>query len=216
MKVQRLAPGLWRWTGHHPDWTPDQGGAEGWDQEVASGYWEAEDAIVLVDPLAPPEDGDRFFGALDSDVERVGRPVAVVLTTVSHGRSAAVLVERYGASVWLSREQADGPRFPVTNAFSFGDRLPGGIEAYEAPSFGGEALLWLPDRRALFAGDVLLGDAGGVRVCPESWQPEAVRGARFRAGLRFLLDLPIELVLPAHGEPAVENGRAALERALAT
>jgi hypothetical protein len=29
-----------------------------------------------------------------------------------------------------------------------------------------------------------------------------------------LLDLPIELVLVSHGEPVLENGQAAIERAL--
>jgi hypothetical protein len=32
--------------------------------------------------------------------------------------------------------------------------------------------------------------------------------------LRPLLDLPVEIVLPAHGEPVLANGRAALASAL--
>ena len=37
-----------------------------------------------------------------------------------------------------------------------------------------------------------------------------------RAGeaLRVLLDLPVELVLVSHGEPVLQGGRAAIERAL--
>jgi signal transduction histidine kinase len=61
------------------------------------------------------------------------------------------------------------------------------------------------------AGDVLLGRDDGLRLCPDSWLPDDVTPRQFREGLRPLLDLPIELVLPAHGEP---TDRAALERAL--
>ena len=42
--------------------------------------------------------------------------------------------------------------------------------------------------------------------------PEGVTVEQVAAGLRPLLDKPVEIVLPTHGEPA---DRAALERALA-
>jgi hypothetical protein len=51
--VTRLADGLWRWTALHPDWTPEEGGLDGWEQEVSSLYLEAPDAVVLIDPLVP-------------------------------------------------------------------------------------------------------------------------------------------------------------------
>ena len=87
-----VVPGLWRWTGEHPDWTPEAD----WPQEVGSVYYEAPDAIVLFDPLVPPEDAERFWAALDGDVERACKPVAVLLTTESHARSRDAIVERYG------------------------------------------------------------------------------------------------------------------------
>ena len=59
-------PGLHRWTADVPDWTPDQGGPEGWAQEVACVAWEGEGALVLVDPLV--DEGD--WGAIDALVER--------------------------------------------------------------------------------------------------------------------------------------------------
>jgi hypothetical protein len=43
------------------------------------------------------------------------------------------------------------------------------------------------------------------------WLRESVTRERVADGLRQLLDLPVELVLPAHGAP---TDRAALERAL--
>jgi hypothetical protein len=70
-----IATGLWRWTGLHPAWTPADGGPDGWEQEVGCYFYEGPDAIALFDPLVPMEDRDRFFEALDRDVERAGTPV---------------------------------------------------------------------------------------------------------------------------------------------
>ncbi len=74
MEVTRLADGLWRWTALHPDWKPGDGGPDGWEQEVSCVYLEAPDHVVLVDPLVPGDERDRFFEALDRDVERARRP----------------------------------------------------------------------------------------------------------------------------------------------
>jgi len=55
-------------------------------------------------------------------------------------------------------------------------------------------------------------DLGDGLEIPASWLPEGVTAEQVAAGLRPLLERPVEFVLPTHGQPA---GRAALERALA-
>jgi glyoxylase-like metal-dependent hydrolase (beta-lactamase superfamily II) len=204
MRVTEIAGGerelsgegrLWHWTGLYPDWKPEDGGPDGWPQEVGCVYYEAPDAVVLIDPLVPPEDADRFWAALDGDVERVGRPVVVLLTVDWHSRSAAEILERYG-----------GTR----------DR-PAAVEEISVIGTGGETerLFWLAEHGALVTGDVILGaDDGGVRICPDSWLPEELRGEAIRRELMPLLELPVERVLPAHGEPVLEGAREALARAL--
>ncbi|HZE06631.1 MAG TPA: cation-transporting P-type ATPase [Solirubrobacteraceae bacterium] len=57
----------------------------------------------------------------------------------------------------------------------------------------------------------LLAEVGPNEI-PVGWLPEGVTVEQVAAGLRPLLDKPVEFVLPTHGEPA---DRAALERALA-
>jgi hypothetical protein len=79
--VQQLADGLWRWT------TPEAG----------SVYYEAPDAVVLFDPLLPTGEEEKFLAYLDRDVERLGLPVSILLTTERNERSAPFLRERYGA-----------------------------------------------------------------------------------------------------------------------
>jgi len=220
MDVDELRPGLWRWTLPHPDWRPEEAEDGGWEQIVASYSLETADGLVLADPLAPEPDSpehERFWSALDRDVERAGPP-AVLITVFWHARSAGPILERYeGASVWVHERAGAAARERVayTDAFQIGDPLPGGFEALDARRFG-EVLLWSPEHRALVAGDVLLGTPdGGVRMCPPSWLPEDIEPAEFRRSLQPLLELPIELVLLTHGEPVLAGGREAVARALA-
>ena len=122
--VHELAPGLWRWTGQ------GEGG-----QDAGCVYYERGGEVCLLDPLVPPEDSDRFWAALDRDVERAGGAVHVLLTVGSEPRSAAEIVGRYGARLW-----ADG------------DPLPEGVQAFGADR-PGDHVFWLPEPRALVLGD---------------------------------------------------------------
>ncbi|HXG75100.1 MAG TPA: hypothetical protein VNJ53_00880 [Gaiellaceae bacterium] len=208
MDVSRIDPGLWRWTGWHAEW-----GAE-----VGCTYCETPDGVVLIDPLVPPEDEQRFLDALDRDVRRAGGPVHVLVTVFWHVRDTAALVERYGARVWApARGRAAVARRAgtVTDAFRPGDSLPGGIVA-QRTARATEVVYWLPEQRTLVPGDVLLGaEGGGVRLCPESWLPANATRAALAESLRPLLDLPVERILVSHGEPVLADAREALAAALA-
>jgi glyoxylase-like metal-dependent hydrolase (beta-lactamase superfamily II) len=184
MRVQELRPGLWRWSGLHPEWKP----GDDWEQEVWCVYYEGPEEIVLVDPLVPPEESERFWAALDGDIQRLGRPVAVVLTCAWHRRSADAIAARYGVRV--------------------GGELPAGVEVFTIEPYE-EAPIWIPEHRALVVGDTLMGPL--LQVPPMTWVPEQWRGERYTEPLQFLLDLPVELVLPSHGEPATRDD---LERVL--
>jgi glyoxylase-like metal-dependent hydrolase (beta-lactamase superfamily II) len=213
--VQEIAPGLWRWTALHPEWTPEIETEDGWAQEVNCVYFETPDAVVVIDPLVPPEDPERFWQALDGDVSRAARPVHVLLTIHWHARSSRAIAERYpGTRVWAhepARELVE-ERTVCTDFFRAGDTVPGGVVALDAHR-AWEALFWIPDHRTLVAGDVLCGTGDGVRVRDE-WLG-SVDPAQIRTALRGELELPIERVLPAHGAPVLSGGRAALDVALA-
>jgi glyoxylase-like metal-dependent hydrolase (beta-lactamase superfamily II) len=175
-----------------------------------------EDVFVLIDPQAPAEgpDRERFWEAVDRDVEHHGAP-AVVLTVPWHARSTPAIVERYdGASVWVHERVAhEAEGFEPTYAFAVGDELPAGMRAFES-GWAGEVELWLSDHGALVTGDVILGGPDGLRLLPDSWLVEGLSKADLRAALAPLLKLPVELVLPAHGAPVLNDGLAALRRAL--
>ena len=205
MEVTRITPRLWRWTGHHEEWKED----------VGCVYYKTKDGIVLIDPLVPTEESDRFLGTLDREV--AGKPVHVLVTIFWHTRSAATLAERYGARIWApttSRAAVARRAGVVTDAFCPGDALPGRVEAFRTAR-STEVVYWIPTQASLVPGDVLLGDGnGGVRMCPESWLPGKTKHTDLAKSLAPLLDLPVERILVSHGEPVLESGRAALAAAL--
>ena len=197
-----LAPGLHRWTARHPDADPDPkpGSPADWGPDVGCVAFEAPDALVLVDPLVPDERSD-LRDHLDALVRRHARRVAILTTLQFHRRSREELAARYGATTSRARKA-----------------LPAGVETLQIRG-AGETMVWLAAPRALVPGDRLLGDeAGGLRLCPDSWLrylPSGMRAPGLRAALRPLLDLPVEMVLVSHGEPVLRDGRDAIARALA-
>jgi hypothetical protein len=196
--VQRIDDGLWRWATPHPDWKD----GDDWDPDVGCVYWEADDAVVLVDPLVPTDDAQRtrFVDALDRDVERADRAVAILLTCEWHGRSQAELASRYDARVVTPEDTSS---------------LPGGATAVRAP-VAEEVVYWLPRVQTVVPGDVLVGSAErGVTLCPASWLQGRGGLRQLRTDLLPLLELPVERVLTSHGPPVLGGGRAALRDALA-
>jgi len=184
--MEEIAPGLWRWVRFYDEWRAD----------VASFALETEDGLVLLDPLDPPKE--------------LRRPDHVVLTLFYHARSTAELRPR---RVWAPRRSVKplerrGVR--VTDALDAGEDGPGGIHALASGRVS-ELAYWLPEQRALYAGDVLLGSP--LRVCPDGWVGKGGRAA-VRAALWPALELPVVRVLVSHGEPVLRNGKRALEQAL--
>jgi glyoxylase-like metal-dependent hydrolase (beta-lactamase superfamily II) len=196
MDVQELGPGLWRWTARHPDW---RAGA-GWPPEVGCVYYEAADAVTLIDPQVPADEAERFWRALDRDVERLRRPVAVVLTAPWHTRSSQLVVERYGGRLWESGLQE-------------ATALPAGLELYAVPPVEeGQIALFLPEHRALVTAEILADLGSGLAVCPS---PSLDDPAVLAAFLRELSELPVELILPAHGPPVLTGAQRAMAAAIA-
>ena len=219
--MRELEAGLWHWQARHPDWTP---GAP-WGPEVSSYAIDEGARLLLFDPLAVP----REILDLASDREPV-----VVLTAPWHERETQSLVDQLGATVFVpppdtqddlvqkygvTPEQAAGGSPDVAwllggdsgeaNLYAAGDRLPIGIEAYPGREHN-DLVLWIESRRAVVAGDSLADFGRGLEI-PREWLREGVTREQIAEGLRPLLTLPVELVLPAHGAP---TDRVALERAL--
>ena len=218
--MRELQTGLWHWQAPHPDWEP----SEPWGEEVSSYAIDDGKRLLLFDPLAVPSEIEELA---------VNRRPVVVLTAPWHERDTQGLVETLGAPVFappadtqedlvrkfgITAEQAAGGspdlawlRAADTQAghwISAGDRMPIGVEAFPGREHN-DLVLWVESRRAVIAGDTLVDFGQGLQIA--DWLREEVTREYVAEGLRPLLDLSVELVLPAHGAP---TDRAALERAL--
>ena len=199
VELTDVAPGLWIWRLEHPDWTPD---AE-WEPTVTSTCVESGGEVLLLDPLAPPEDAADVWSRFE---ERP--PAAVVILKPDHVRDVDLFVGRYGA-------RAYGPSLfwrddiPETELEPIdpGDELPGGLRALYDGRGRNETPVWLPEQRTIVFADALTAPGGELRVWDTPWHEK-----RALPALRELLELPFERVIVAHGEPV--HDRAAFERAL--
>jgi glyoxylase-like metal-dependent hydrolase (beta-lactamase superfamily II) len=218
MDVQEIAPHLWHWTAPHPDWKPSNRGKDGlgWDQVVSSYALITEGQLVLIDPQLPSDDADleRFWEALDRDVEGHGPP-SILISIHWHERSAQEIAERYpGSTIWAPADARGSGwtkgKISSTHTYAAGDELPAGIEVHDLGRVK-ELVLYLPSHKALVFGDVIL---DGVRICPESWLGKGTTRKDAADELRPLLEKDIELLLLTHGGPVAEDARGKLERAL--
>ena len=55
--MEELGPGLWTWTGDHPEWTPEMT----WSPEVRSYAVQLDDVRVLIDPVLPAPRADAVL-----------------------------------------------------------------------------------------------------------------------------------------------------------
>jgi len=185
--IEEIRPGLKRWAGPHPEFDPTEGDLDASYTDVASALFHADDAFVFIDPLIP----DELWPELDAEVKGSGKPVVVLTTIFFHERNRDDVARRYGGRIG-------------------GDVA--GVRAFSAER-ADEAAYWLEQPRAVVFGDAVLGDQnGGLRITP--WARNAEGLEKTRQALLPLLDLPIDVVLPAHGNPVLSNGRDALARAL--
>ena len=190
--MDELARGLRRWIAWHEEWA----------QDVGSLAVSTQDGLALIDPLDPPPE--------------VRNPKHILLTVFWHSRSAGEL----GADhVWATQKMArrlHNRGVEVTDTFEPGDELLGGIRPFETAR-DGEVIYWLPDQRAVVVGDVLLGAgakphpvAEPLRLCPERWLGKGATHKDLKKSLQPVLELPVEIVLPSHGEPIIRGGKDAL------
>jgi len=197
--MQQIAPRLWWWSAHHPEW----------QQEVSSYALVEDETLVLFDPLVPTDDPQTFWEALDGDVAHHGPPT-ILISVYWHVRSSPEILERYdGSTLWAhkSARRGMGNRVAFTNTFEDGDELPGGVEAI-AMHHMNEAAFWLPRHRALLLGDSVIRDGDRAHLSPRSWLRKRESVDEQHASVERALDRNPERLLLTHGGPM---DRAALQ-----
>jgi glyoxylase-like metal-dependent hydrolase (beta-lactamase superfamily II) len=209
--MREVTPGIWHWQSRHPDWNDE----EWWPPEVSSYAIEAGGELLLFDPLEVPD-------------ELRARATAVVLSAPYHERDARRLglpvhtppadtwqdwVEKFGIDpekvrgmesedlAWLRAGEGEGH-------FHGPGEWPFGMQAFPGRE-DNDLIFWLPSARALVLGDTLADFGQGIDV--QLGGRKHVTREQIVERLRPLLDLPVEHVLPSHGQP---TDRSALEPVL--
>jgi hypothetical protein len=164
---------------------------------------ERETAIVLT---APWHERDAEASSSGSGCRCSRRCPTQRSTSWTYGITAEQAGDGSPDLVWLLREGKGQAR-----PYSPGDRLPFGADVL-AGHKPNDTVIWIESRRAVISGDTL-GDFGRGLEINERWLRPGVTREEIAAGLRPLLELPVELVLPTHGGP---TDREALVRALSS
>lgn len=203
MEVVQFDEGLWGWASRHPAWRAGCG----WNPVVWSTYYEAPAATVVIDPLVPvdPSMRERFWRALDRDVEGRGLPVAILVTCGWHVRSSAEVQRRYDARIWAPDPGGVRAATPA-HAVLHGEAPVVGVRASDtgAPAPNREVAYLLEPSGVLVAGDLLQVADGNLVLAPAEAHDEtpATRAwfaERARSVARQLLTPAPVLVLTGHG-----------------
>jgi glyoxylase-like metal-dependent hydrolase (beta-lactamase superfamily II) len=123
---------------------------------------------------------------------------------------ASVNSREVTSGIWHWQAPHPEPDPGPGHVFAAGERLPIGVEAFPGREEPYDLMLWVESRRALVAGDTLVDRGNGLELLTE-WLPEGVTRDQALEALQPLLELPVEVVLPTHGDP---TDRTARERAL--
>lgn len=200
VEVIEVTTGLWVWRAAHPQWQPNQG----WEPVVASTCVESGGEVLVLDPLAPPQDAAVVWDRLDARP-----PTGVIILKPDHVRDVDLFVRRYVIPAY-GPDRFDRHDIPDTELEPIfpGTKLPGGLLALYDGRGRNETPLWLPEQRALVFADALTAPEGELRVWGTPWHEE-----RALPALRALLEFPFEHVIVSHGEPV--HTRTDYERALA-
>lgn len=204
-----VVKGLWRFQARHPEWTPEEGGEDGWEPDVAWWAVEVQGGVLLIDPLV-----DDWQG-LDRLLSDRGGCAGVVRTCHWHERSIEAVATRYDVGVWAKPHPTEPGHLRVDHPVADRDEPFEGVHVLDVER-ADEIALWLSRQRALVFGDAMLRRATGeLRVCPPSWtQPEG-GPARLRGLLGGLAALGPEHVFVSHGPLVVGDGMASLQAATA-
>lgn len=114
------------------------------------------------------------------------------------------------------RPKYDGPGMhpleavAVDEKFKDGDELDGGIVAYHTPGHTpGHTSFYLPERKALFSGDLFFGTDGEPMLTTPEYTLHTLSA---QVSARRVAELPIDALLTYHGGPYLHGGSAHLKK----
>ena len=194
MPLKQIVPGIHTWS----TFSEEKGfGFNGYAVETPAG-------TVVIDPPPPaPEE----LAQLDA----LAPYEAVFVTNRNHSRAAAALAERYGAPVAIHARDAERAEARAGRLVQGGETVGGEIQLVHVPGKSpGELAFFIPRRRALIVGDVVIGvPPGELSTYPDDKIDD--KAALHRSAAK-LLELDFDALLLCDGEPLPTGGKEALRR----
>ncbi len=161
-----------------------------------------EEGPLLIDP---PDPGREGWAAFDSLAPFQG----VWVTNRNHSRAAARFRERYGTPVWAHEQDAERLEAGADRQLRSEDTIAGEIEVVHVPGKSpGEVAFYLPGRRALIVGDLVIGvPPGELSTYPDDVLDD--KRELYRS-VEKLLGYEFDALLLSDGEPVPTGGREKL------
>jgi hypothetical protein len=154
--------------------------------------------------IDPPDPGEGW-AQLDAMAPFQG----VWTSNRNHSRAAAAFRERYGVPVWAHEDDAERLEAGADKTLAEAGTIAGELEVLHVPGKSpGELAFYLPGRRALIVGDLVIGvPPGELSTYPEEVIDDKEQLYRSAAKL---LDYDFDALLLCDGEPFAAGGREKL------
>lgn len=172
-----------------------------------------DEGVVLIDTGMQ----ESAVGLIEAELKSVGKSwgdVEKVLITHKHGdhvRNLAKVKELTGAEVMSHKGDAGDIKESTgveIKGLEHGDVLPycGGIEVVHVPGHSeGNCCYYLPEKKAMIAGDTVFGDEeGNLEAPPERYCLDVEQAAR---EIRRLMDYDFDALLITHGKNTLKNAK---------
>ncbi len=174
-----------------------------------NGYaFKSNEGLIVIDPAIMDSSSQELL-------EEIGTPSHIIITNKDHERKAYELRERFGARIYVHKNDVPLLKQRPDYSYEDGDVLPGNLRAINISnnkSPGETALLLLLGKGVLFIGDAIIGwPPGEFSLLPAFIykNPELAKHS-----IRVLLDHEFDTVLAGDGECVLTGGKDAINRFL--
>jgi glyoxylase-like metal-dependent hydrolase (beta-lactamase superfamily II) len=189
-RLREIVKNLHGWSSFHVQWKVD----------FDSYALKTPDGVVFIDPMKPA-------ATVVKQLEAVGEPIGIFLTSANHDRDADWFRKRYGIQVYAHEKAASDCDTKIDVLVLDHEKLPGGLQVVHLPgaTAGCVAFHTKQGGGIVFIGDSLLNITGkGLSLLSAQYVEDSKQMVR---SLRQLLELDFNIATFAHGEPLIGDAK---------
>jgi len=198
-RLREIVKNLYGWSSFHVQWKID----------FDSYALKTADGVVFIDPMRPAAKAVK-------QLEALGEPIGIFLTSANHDRDADWLRKRYEIQVYAHEKAASDCDTKIDVLVLDGEKLPGGLRTIHLPgaTAGCVAFHTKQSGGIVFTGDSLLNITGkGLSLLSAQYVED---GKQMLRSLRRLLELDFKNATFAHGEPLIGDAKKQIASFLKT